>query len=37
VTTTPPTGSDPSPQREGPRHALTDNDEQLKREKPPHY
>jgi len=37
VTTAPPAGSDPSPQREEPRHTLTENDDRLKAEKPPHY
>jgi hypothetical protein len=37
VTTQPPPGSDPAPQSEPERHELTENDERLKAEKPPHY
>jgi hypothetical protein len=37
VTTAPPEGSDPTPQREPERHALTENDDRLRAEKPPHY
>jgi hypothetical protein len=37
VTTEPPPGSDPNPEREPERHAETENDERLTREKPPHY
>ena len=37
VTTEPPVGSDPAPAPEPPRHASTENDEQLKRDKPPHW
>jgi hypothetical protein len=37
VTTDPPAGSDPAPAPEPPRHASTENDEQLKRDKPPHW
>jgi len=37
VTTEPPAGSDPAPAPEPPRHASTENDEQLKRDVPPHW
>lgn len=37
VTTVPPAGSDPEPSAEPERHTLTENDERLKQEKPPHY
>ena len=37
VTTEPPPGSDPAPAPEPPRHASTENDDQLKRDKPPHW
>jgi hypothetical protein len=37
VTTAPPAGTDPSPQAEPERHALEENDERLRAEKPPHY
>jgi hypothetical protein len=37
VTTEPPVGSDPAPDPEPPRHSSTENDEQLKRDKPPHW
>jgi hypothetical protein len=37
VTTPPPSGSDPTPVREEPRHTLEENDDRLKAEKPPHY
>jgi len=37
VRTTPPEGSDPTPQPEPPRHTSTENDERLKGDKPPHY
>jgi len=37
VTTAPPEGSDPTPAPEPARHASTENDEQLKRDKPPHW
>jgi hypothetical protein len=37
VTTEPPPGSDPNPAPEPPRHAKTENDERMRREKPPHY
>lgn len=37
VRTEPPAGSDPTPSPEPPRHASTENDEQLKRDKPPHW
>jgi hypothetical protein len=37
VTTPPPAGSDPSPSSEPARHALTENDDRLRAEKPPHY
>jgi hypothetical protein len=37
VTTAPPPGTDPTPASEPERHTLTENDERLKAEKPPHY
>ena len=37
VTTEVPAGSDPTPAPEPPRHASTENDEQLKRDIPPHW
>ena len=37
VTTEPPPGTDPNPASEPDRHELTENDERLKAEKPPHY
>ncbi len=37
ATTEPPTGSDPNPAPEAKRHAANENDEQLKRDKPPHW
>jgi hypothetical protein len=37
VTTSPPEGSDPTPAPEPPRHASTENDAQLRRDKPPHW
>jgi hypothetical protein len=37
VTTEPPPGTDPNPVAEPDRHELTENDERLKAEKPPHY
>lgn len=37
VTTEPPPGSDLTPEPETGRHAATENDEQLKRDKPPHW
>ncbi|WP_166868025.1 MULTISPECIES: hypothetical protein [unclassified Salinibacterium] len=37
VTTPPPAGSDPSPLPEPPRLPSGDNDERMRREKPPHY
>jgi hypothetical protein len=37
VTTQPVPGTDPSPAAEPDRHTLTENDERLKAEKPPHY
>lgn len=37
VTTKPPAGSDPSPEPEKRRHVASENDEQLKRDKPPHW
>ena len=37
VTTESPAGSDPTPAPEEPRHASTENDEQLKRDVPPHW
>jgi hypothetical protein len=37
VTTQPVPGSDPNPAPEPPRHAPGENDEQLKRDVPPHW
>lgn len=37
VTTEPPAGSDPKPDPEVGGHAANENDEQLKRDKPPHW
>jgi hypothetical protein len=37
VTTEPPPGVDPTPTSEPPRHELTENDDRLRAEKPPHY
>ena len=37
VTTDPAPGTDPTPAAEPDRHELTENDERLKAEKPPHY
>ncbi|MFM6982415.1 MAG: hypothetical protein ACKOWP_06605 [Microbacteriaceae bacterium] len=37
ATTPPPPGSDPKPTPEPERHTLTENDERLRQEKPPHY
>jgi hypothetical protein len=37
VTTEPPPGTDTEPAREPDRHTLTENDERLRAEKPPHY
>ena len=37
VTTEPPVGSAPLPSPEPARHAAAENDEQLKRDKPPHW
>lgn len=37
VTTPPPPGSDPTPAPEPPRLPRGDNDERMRREKPPHY
>ena len=37
ATTLPPAGSDPTPLPEPPRHSSTENDERMRREKPPHY
>ncbi|OJX65945.1 MAG: hypothetical protein BGO95_05965 [Micrococcales bacterium 73-13] len=37
ATTPPPAGSDPRPEPEPPRHAPTDNDERMRRDRPPHY
>jgi hypothetical protein len=37
VTTPAPEGSDPTPTPEPGRHHITENDEQLKRDKPPHW
>lgn len=37
ATTPPPPGSDPKPAPEPERHTLTENDDRLKAEKPPHY
>jgi hypothetical protein len=37
VTTEPPPGTDPTPSSEPPRHALDENDQRLREDKPPHY
>jgi hypothetical protein len=37
ATTPPPEGSDPTPEPEPGRHSAAENDEQLKRDKPPHW
>jgi hypothetical protein len=37
VTTDVPPGTDPTPSSEPPRHALDENDQRLRDEKPPHY
>ena len=37
VTTEPAPGVDPTPSSEPPRHELTENDQRLRDEKPPHY
>jgi len=37
VTTDAPEGSDPNPVQEPPRHRAEENDEQLKRDVPPHW
>lgn len=37
VTTDAPPGTDPTPSSESPRHALDENDQRLRDEKPPHY
>jgi len=37
VSTEPPPGTDPQPQREPPRHRADENDERLKADKPPHW
>jgi hypothetical protein len=37
VTTEPPPGTDPAPSPEDPRHALDENDQRLREDKPPHY
>ena len=37
VTTKPPAGSDPTPEPEKRRHAASENDDKLKRDKPPHW
>jgi hypothetical protein len=37
VTTAAPEGSDPNPTPEAPRHVAPENDEQLRRDKPPHW
>jgi hypothetical protein len=37
ASTAPPPGSDPNPAPEPERHVLTENDDRLKAEKPPHY
>lgn len=37
VTTKPAPGVDPTPSSEPPRHALTENDQRLRDDKPPHY
>ncbi|MFT4123117.1 MAG: hypothetical protein QM635_04715 [Microbacteriaceae bacterium] len=35
--TEPPPGSDPHPEPEPRRHAVTDNDERMRRDVPPHW
>ncbi|MBX3098553.1 MAG: hypothetical protein KF761_03155 [Salinibacterium sp.] len=37
VTTDVPPGTDPNPTAEPARHSSTENDEQLRRDKPPHW
>jgi hypothetical protein len=37
VTTEPQPGVDPTPSSEPPRHALDENDQRLREDKPPHY
>ena len=37
VTTDAPPGTDPTPSSEPPRHALDENDQRLREDKPPHY
>ena len=37
ASTQPPVGSDPTPSPEPARHATNENDEQLRRDKPPHW
>jgi hypothetical protein len=37
VSTEPAPGSDPTPQKEPPRHSENENDERLKRDTPPHW
>jgi hypothetical protein len=37
VTTEAPPGTDPTPSSERPRHALDENDQRLREDKPPHY
>jgi len=37
VTTEPPPGTDPEPQKEPSRHRSDENDAQLKADKPPHW
>ncbi|HWM34270.1 MAG TPA: hypothetical protein VNR36_08545 [Pseudolysinimonas sp.] len=37
VSTDVPPGTDPTPSSEPPRHALDENDQRLRDEKPPHY
>ena len=37
ASTQPPAGSDPTPSPEPARHATNENDEQLRRDKPPHW
>ena len=37
ASTQPPSGSDPTPSPEPARHAANENDEQLRRDKPPHW
>lgn len=37
ASTKPPPGSDPNPAPEPPRHTGTENDAQLRRDKPPHW